>query len=134
MKELQPKRSIGTSILAILTVQVGVLALMLSGSVFLQSTSAAHSMDWGIKGLMMLLLGLAYLVLAYGLWALQSWARIYSFVTLVIVLVVAVVNTMDEKLLDLGFVLVFFMCCCINFVIIAWFFLARNRAQFIKQS
>ena len=66
MKELQHKRSIGTSILAILTAQVGVLALMLSGSVFLQSTSDVYSMDWGIKGLMMLLLGLAYLVLAYG--------------------------------------------------------------------
>ena len=124
------KRTIGTSILAILTAQVGVLALMLSGSVFLQATSDVYSSGWGPKGLMMLLLGLAYLVLAYGLWILHGWAHVYSYLTLVITVVAAIVNTLDNKILDLGFVLVFFMCSGLNFCIIAWFLLPDVRQQF----
>jgi hypothetical protein len=132
MKDARNQRTIGASILAILTAQVGVLALMLSGSVFLQSISDVYNMAWGAKGLMMLLLGLAYLVLAYALWVLRSWTRLYSYLTLVITLVAAIINTLENKILDLGFVLVFFMCCSLNFCIIAWFLLPDVRQQFLK--
>ena len=120
-QEPQAARSIGASIFAILISQVGLLALLLSFSVFLQTESTVATMAWGIKGLMMLVVGVAYLVLAFGLWTQKPWSRIYSWVTLAIVLISAIVNTMDDKVLDLGFVLVFFICCAANFVLIAWF-------------
>jgi len=72
--------------------------------VSLQATADANIVEWGFKGFMMLLVGLAYLLLAAG-----------------------IINTMDDKLLDLGFVLVFFMCCAVNFVITAWFLLSGVR-------
>ena len=132
MTESQNQRTVGTSILAILTAQAGLLALLLSGSVFLQATADSSSMEWGLKGFMMLLIGIAYLALAYGLWTLQSWTRLYSFVTLAIVLVTGIFNTMDDKLLDLGFVLVFFICCAVNFVIAAWFLLQGVQESPVK--
>ena len=127
MIESQNQRSVGASILAILTAQAGLLALLLSGSVLLQATADANTIEWGFKGFMMLLVGMAYLLLAYGLWSLQSWTRVYSFATLTLVLAAGIINTMDDKLLDLGFVLVFFMCCAVNFVITAWFLLSGVR-------
>lgn len=130
--ESKNQRTVGTAILAILTAQAGLLALFLSGSVLLQTTSNASTMEWGFKGLMMLLVGLAYLVLAYGLWSLQSWTRVYSFATLAVVLAAGIINTMDDKLLDLGFVLVFFMCCAVNFVITAWFLLSGVQEKPVK--
>jgi uncharacterized membrane protein (DUF2068 family) len=121
MTESENQRTIGASILAILTAQAGLLALFLSGSVWLQTLASTSHTDWGLKGVMMLLIGTTYLVMAYGLWSSQSWARIFSYFTLATVMVAGILNTMDDKVLDLGFALVFFMCCCVNFVIIGWF-------------
>ncbi len=129
MTEPQNQRTIGTSILAILTAQAGLLALFLSGSVFLQARGVASTSQWGINGLMMLIIGLAYLTLAYGLWGIQRWARLFSYITLLTVLAAAIVNTLDNKMMDLGFVLVFFVCCSINFVISGWFMLNGMRKQ-----
>jgi uncharacterized membrane protein (DUF2068 family) len=127
MPDTQNQRTIGTSILAILTAQAGLLALFLSGSVFLQTFALASTHSWGLNGLMMLLIGVAYLVLAYGLWRIRRWAKWFSYVSLLTVLTAGIVNTLDNKMLDLGFALVFFLCCAVNFVIAAWFFLYGNR-------
>jgi len=131
MTEFQNERAIGPSILAILTAQAGLLALLMSGSVFLQAhaISSTSTNQWGLTGLMMLLIGLTYLILAYGLWGLHRWARWFSFVTLLTVLTAGIVNTLDNKILDLGFVLVFFLCCAVNFVIAAWYLLYGNLRE-----
>jgi len=77
----------------------------------------------------MLLIGLAYLLLAYGLWGQRNWTRKFSFYTLAFVVLASVLKTMNDKILELDFVLVFFLCCVVNFVIAAWFFLGSKENE-----
>ena len=128
--ESQNQRSVGISILALLTAQVGLLALLFSGSVFLKTSVNATVSEWDSAEMLMLLIGIAYLVLAYGLWTLQRWTRLYAIVTLAAVLVAGILNTMDNKLMDLGAVLVFSICWSVNIVVIVWFQLPGIRGKF----
>jgi hypothetical protein len=117
------------SVLAVLTAQVGVLGLLLSGSVYLQTLSVSSAPKWGADGWVMLLLGVAYLVLAYGLWGLQRWVHVCSVITLVTVLIAGIVGALGYTPMDLGFMLVIFLCCSINLAIIGWFYWSRMAGK-----
>jgi uncharacterized membrane protein (DUF2068 family) len=121
------QRTIGASILALLTSQVGLLALFLSGSSYLQASVSAQAPAWGGKGLMMLLMGITYLVLAYGLWSQHRWSRVFSILKFSSIISAALVYALDANPVELDFVLVFFMCMSINLAIIAWFYASAHR-------
>lgn len=120
------QRTIGASILVVLTLQAALLALMLSGSGYLQAISVSGTTAWGLEGFLMLLIGIIYLIMAYGVWSPVRWTYASSVVILIALIGAAVLNSLYTET-SLAFGLVIFMCFSINFAIISWFFWSRNK-------
>ena len=77
-------RPLGITIIAIIMAIQGILGII-GGIMLLVGTAGAGAMGVGI---FTLILGILYLVLAWGLWTLQAWA----FWTTVVIEVIALIN------------------------------------------
>ena len=113
--------------LALFCALVGLLALFLGGSLVLMGMARdSAGVPLGHVAVMSLL-GLAYLLLAWGLWKLNRWVKPYSIVVLVLLVIALVMDTGTDAVMELSDVLVFFLAALVNMAVVAWLRMPSTR-------
>lgn len=128
----QASRTIGVSLLSLVTLLIGILGLMLSLSLLLRAYIFETFEGLPLLAAGLLILGCAYLVLAYGLWRLKSWVRQYCLGLLVLVLMTGVVDIARSDVLAVGRTMVFALAVVVNIVVFMALQLPAVKSLFQK--
>lgn len=100
-------RTVGISLLALMTLLVALLALMLAFSLWLRGQiSDSYSAD-AILLAGLTLLGIAYGVQAYGLWRLRRWTRRWVVAVLGLATLAGLAEVARNEVLAMGTMVVF---------------------------
>jgi hypothetical protein len=115
---LVKNRTVGVSITALIVSLVGMLGLMLSMSFVLRNI--AHDSTDGFTSLAVALslFGLLYILLAYGLWTMRSWVRIFAIVLLVVMTIAGLFDTARNEIMHLGTVVIFGLAFVTNLAVV----------------
>ncbi|MFT5139334.1 MAG: hypothetical protein ACI9H8_000825 [Lysobacterales bacterium] len=119
-------RPVGVSIMSLMVALVGMLGLMLSLS-FVLRVYVLESVE-GLTGMSvgLCLFGFLYILLAYGLWTMRSWVRIFAIGLLVIMTTSGLFDTARNEILHLGTVVVFGLAFVTNLAVLLVLFRPVN--------
>jgi uncharacterized membrane protein (DUF2068 family) len=118
--------------LALMNALVGLLGLMFSLSLVLRA-----QIYESYEGLYLLAGGMAafgalYLVLAYGLWMLRRWFRMFAIISLPVMAIGSLLNMQGNKVMVLGTVLIFFLAFVTHLAAIVGVHKAETRSLFVN--
>jgi uncharacterized membrane protein (DUF2068 family) len=119
--------------LSLLTALVGILGLMLSLSLVLRAFIFEPFEGLPVLAAGLLIFGSAYLVLAFGLWTLKSWVKLFGLVLLGLVLVTGVLDIVNSDVLALGRTMVFGLAVMTNIAVFMTLSLPGISSQFLSR-
>ena len=111
-------RPIVMSLLALMISLVGMLALMLSGSLLLRFNLEQTFNDQGMLAIGLAVFGFLYFALAYGLWAMRGWRRNFSVALFIVMTIAGLVDATGNEVMHLSTVLVFGLAFVSNLAVI----------------
>ena len=129
---MNAERPIGISLLALMNTLVGLLGVMFSLSLVLRAQiyESYEGLFWLAGG--MAAFGFLYLVLAYGLWTLRSWLRLFAIISLPVMAIGSLLNMQGNKVMVLGTVLIFFLAFVTHLSVIIGVHKASTRSLFVN--
>lgn len=129
---MSESRPVGVSMLALMNALVGLLGMMFSLSLVLRAQIYESYEGLYLFAGGMAVFGALYLVLAYGLWMLRRWFRMFAIISLPVMAIGSLLNMQGNKVMVLGAVLIFFLAFLTHMAAIVGVHKAPTRSLFVN--
>ena len=120
-------RPVGASLLALMICLVGLLGLMLSGSLVLRFDLEQSLRGQGALAIGLFVFGLTYLVLAFGIWTMRSWTRKFAMTLLLVMTIAGLMDATGNEMMHLSTVLVFGLAFVSNLAVVLALYTTRDN-------